>query len=219
MTPAQKKVYMYIKEHLTQHHYAPSLSEIAKGIGMSASSKSLISRHVHALIKSGLLIKKPTGYRNIRLPLSRFQLPIVGKIAAGSPIEPVKQQAVLDLAEVLCNEGCYVLEVKGDSMIGEGIWDGDKIICKKQTTASEGDIVVALIDKEKATLKSLHYQPDGTILLAPANPQFKSQLYDANRITIQGIFIGLLRLPSQKIKTTPKMESSEKKTIENIENT
>jgi len=198
MSPLQYKIYTFIRDYLLQHAYSPSYTEIAKGVGMNLNSKSLISRSLHILVNNGHLLREEKGYRNIRLPLSRYQLPIIGKIAAGKPIEPIEQHAVLDLADLLCKKDCYVLEVKGDSMIGEGIWSGDKIICKRQSTAAEGDIAVVLIDGEKATLKQIRYQPDGKILLAAANPDYSPQVYEASRIVIQGIFIGLLRLPAEK---------------------
>jgi repressor LexA len=137
--------------------------------------------------------------------LSRLKLPVTGRIAAGSPIESIEQQEILDLAAILCDASCYVLIVKGNSMIGEGILDGDNIICKRQSTAQEGDIAVVLIDGEKATLKRIHYKLDGMIELEAANPEFKSQIYSLERISIQGVFIGLLRLYSGNPKKTKEL--------------
>lgn len=195
MTPLQYNIYKFIKDSLLKNGHSPSLEEIARGIGISPKSKGLISRYVKTLKEAGWLAMDHGGYRNIKISLPPLQLPIIGRIAAGCPIEPVDQQEILDIAAALWDENCFVLEVKGNSMSGEGILDGDNIICKKQEHAKESEIVVAMIDKEKATLKRIHYQPDGSILLEAANPNFGPQTYTPDRVTIKGVFIGLVRLP------------------------
>lgn len=195
VTPTQHKIYEFIKQYVDKHDYAPSLQEIAHGIGIK--SRSLISRYVHALEKSGHLALANEGHRKIRLTSSNddMALPLIGKIAAGLPIEAVAQQDHLILKDLLVGAGRYALMVKGDSMIDEGILDGDIVICEKRDHADEGEIVVALIDNQEATLKRIHFSADGKIKLIPANSAYNAQIYAAHQVNIQGVFIGLLRLP------------------------
>ena len=195
-TPAQLKIYRFIQDYIEQNSYAPSLKEIAEGIGISSRSKSFISRYVQSLEQEGLLTRQKSGYRNIQIS-STTELPIVGRIAAGVPIEALQQHESLNLASLLYNKNYYVLEVKGNSMIEEGIWDGDLIICKRQETAQEGEIVVALIDHHEATLKRISFQTPDFIILIPANAEFRPQTYHPDQVKIQGVFVGLLRLPKK----------------------
>ena len=122
------------------------------------------------------------------------QIPLLGKIAAGSPIEAISNYGeYLDIHSLLLtSEDCYALHVEGDSMIDEGIFDGDTVIINKKTDVNNGDIVVALIDKEEATLKKFRKKGD-IIALEPANKNYKTQIYGPDRIVIQGKMSGLIR--------------------------
>ena len=122
------------------------------------------------------------------------QVPLLGKIAAGSPIEAISNYGeYLDVPSLLrTSEDCYALNVEGDSMIDEGIFDGDTVIINKKTNIQNGDIVVALIDKEEATLKKFRKKGD-SIALEPANKNYKTQIYGPDRIVIQGKMSGLIR--------------------------
>jgi repressor LexA len=195
MTPTQFKIYQFVTQFIQQRSFAPSLQEIAVGIGISPRSLSLISRYLRVLEQDGLLTMGKKGYRKVQLktPANMF-LPLVGRIAAGAPIEAIPEADIVDMAELLRGEDLYVLEVKGDSMIDEGIWSGDKVICKRQDTAKENDIVVALIDNQNATLKRIHFESPREIKLIPANTALKPQIYAANRVQVQGVFVALLRL-------------------------
>lgn len=197
VTPTQHKIYLYIKHYLSKHGYAPSLQEIAHGIGIK--SRSLICRYVQALQQAGRLENIGEGYRRIRLieQENKNSVPLLGKIAAGVPIEAIPQEEHLVITDLLVGPNRYALLVKGDSMVDEGILDGDIVICEKRDSASEGEIVVALIDNLEATLKRIHFTKDQKIALIPANNAYKRQIYNANRVSIQGVFIGLLRLPTQ----------------------
>jgi repressor LexA len=199
MTPIQYKIYQFIQNFIDKHGYAPLLKEIALGVGISPKSKSFISRTVHSLTEKGLLIMEGEGRpRNIKLVKDfSWSLPLVGRIAAGSPIEAIQQTETLDLAAALIADNHFVLEVRGDSMIEEGILDGDKVICKQQDTANEGDIVVALIDNYAATLKRILFKPQNNVTLLPANAKLSPEVYPKNRIRIQGVFVGLLRFPKR----------------------
>jgi repressor LexA len=194
-TPTQYKIYQFVTQFMQERGFAPSLNEIALGIGISPRSLSLVSRYLRVLEQDGLLSMGKTGYRKIQLKSPQgLNLPLVGKIAAGTPIEAVARNETIDFAELFGKEDLYALEVKGDSMIEEGILEGDKVICRRQDTAKENDIVVALIDNENATLKRIHFKPAGKITLTPANANLQPQIYPADRVQVQGIFVGLLRL-------------------------
>ena len=124
----------------------------------------------------------------------RDQIPLLGKIAAGSPIEAISNYGeYLDItSSLITSDDCYALRVEGDSMIDEGIFDGDTVIINKKTNIHNGDIVVALIDKEEATLKKFRKKGD-SIALEPANKNYKTQIYGHDRIVIQGKMSGLIR--------------------------
>jgi repressor LexA len=193
-TPTQLKIYQFVSQFIQHHGYAPSLQEIALGIGISPRSLSLISRYLRALEKQGLITMGKKGYRKAQLKTGPGRLPLVGRIAAGVPIEAITETEIIDMAEIFKADDLYVLEVKGDSMVDEGIWDGDRVICKRQSRARENDIVVALIDNQEATLKRIHFKSPDKISLIPANVKLRPQVYAADRIQIQGVFVALLRL-------------------------
>lgn len=195
-TPVQQKIYDYIQHFVAQNGYSPSLQEIASGIGISPNSISLISRHIHALVAAGQLKFHKKGYRNIQVVEKQqaFTLPLIGRIAAGAPIEAIEDKQSVDLSSLLQGDDHFVLEVKGDSMVDEGILDGDWVICRQTKQAHEGDIIVALIDEHDATLKRISYKIPDRITLIPANPALKPKAYLLHRVQVQGVFIGLLRL-------------------------
>ncbi len=195
-TPAQSRVYEFICSYINKHGYSPTLIEIAQGI--EVRSKSLISRYVHALAEAELIELVPGTHRNIRLkPLSEPRIPLLGRIAAGLPIEAIADNNAVDVIDLLAGyqqDKLFGLTVKGDSMVDEGIFDGDIVLCEKRQAAQEGEIVVALIDNHEATLKRFHKQKNGSISLVPANIALKPQVFEAHRVQIQGIFRGLIRL-------------------------
>ena len=139
-----------------------------------------INKYSHSMVKN---FKSETN-----------EIPLLGKIAAGSPIEAISNYGeYLDIHSLLLtSEDCYALHVEGDSMIDEGIFDGDTVIINKKTSIHNGDIVVALIDKEEATLKKFRKKGD-SIALEPANKHYKTQIYGPDRIVIQGKMSGLIR--------------------------
>jgi repressor LexA len=121
-------------------------------------------------------------------------LPLLGRVAAGQPLEAITEHETLAVPESMLGRGeTFVLRVAGDSMIDEHIADGDFVIVEKRETARDGERVVALIDGEHATLKTLFHEPDGRIRLQPANERVAPLLYDASRVRVQGVAIGILR--------------------------
>jgi repressor LexA len=194
VTPLQHKVYAYVRQYILAHGYSPSLAEVASGIGISTTSISLISRCIRALVAAGWLQQDKKGYRNLTLAQQeKFSLPLLGRIAAGVPIAAIENKEALDLHFLFQDDNFFALAVKGDSMIDEGIFDGDFVICQHARQAAEGEIVVALVDKEEATLKRISYKTKNKITLIPANVALHPKVYPPERVQIQGIYKGLLR--------------------------
>jgi repressor LexA len=126
---------------------------------------------------------------NFKMPC----IPLIGVIAAGQPIEAINDADSFNINDILYGKDLYMLRIKGYSMIEEGINDGDYVICEPCATADNGEIVVALIDNQSATLKRIYKNDHGKILLCPANSNMKPQEYDASRVTVQGILRCQLR--------------------------
>ncbi len=195
LTLAQHNVYRFIKDYMEKNGYAPTTAEIAEGIGIK--SRGVVHRYLKALVDAGHIHLEPNRKRNIRMVEAKnleYSLPLLGKIAAGLPIEAVQDNESVDIASMFLSPGRYALRVKGESMIDEGIHDGDVIICQHADNARDGQIVVALVDNEGATLKKLRRNRDATITLVPANSAHEPQTYACDRVRVQGIFVGLLRM-------------------------
>ena len=177
-----------------EHDYAPTAAEIAQGIGIR--SRGVVHRYLKCLVEAGLIRLLPKRHRNIELLMAStdYSLPLVGVIAAGQPIEAIEQQETIDVASIFLGECRYALKVKGDSMVDEGIFDGDIVVCERAQSADSGQIVVALIDQEEATLKRLFHNEDESITLVPANPSHHPMIYPSDRVEVQGIYVGLLRV-------------------------
>lgn len=194
LTLKQKQTFDFIGNFINKFNHSPTAAEIAKGIGIK--SRGVVHRYLKALESQGFLELAPKRHRNIRLKEKRvhtMNLPLVGTIAAGQPIEAIEQDEAIDVASIFLGADRYALRVKGDSMIDEGIHDGDIVVCQKSDEAKDGQIVVALIDQQEATLKRLQRNADLTISLIPSNKELNPMVFSANRVQIQGIFLGLLR--------------------------
>ena len=195
LTLAQHNVFRFIQDFIYQHSYAPTTAEIAEGIGIQ--SRGVVHRYLKALADAEFIELVPQRKRNIRIIKQQstdLSLPILGKIAAGQPIEAVRDNETVEVTSLFMSPGRYALRVQGDSMLDEGIHDGDIIICQEAKYAENGQIVVALVDEESATLKRLQRNPDNSITLFPANSNHQPQVYSSDRVRIQGIFVGLVRI-------------------------
>ena len=199
LTAKQQETYKFIRKYICQNDIAPTESEIAIGIGIT--SRGVVHRYVTALANAGYIEIIPNKRRNIRLVDSgdgdtgnSTSLPIIGKIAAGQPIEAIENQEDFNFSEKLLGPNRYILEVKGDSMIGDNICDGDYIICERRDVANKGDIVVALVEQQDATLKRIKNNSDGTVSLIPSNPVMESMTYPADSVRVQGVYLALMRL-------------------------
>ncbi len=195
LTQLENRILRFVRGFIAQHGYGPTLTEI--GAAMGIKSKGTVHRYVQSLKNKGVLEHVERGWRGIRLagesPLHSTTLPLAGRIAAGHPIEAIPDQEELDLGALFVAENRYALQVKGDSMIDMGILDGDWVIIERADTAQDGDVVVALIDDETATLKRFKRLPDGDILLIPENAELAPQQYAPERVRIQGRLVGQLR--------------------------
>ncbi len=198
----QSEVFDFIMRHVRENGYAPSIREICTALGLR--STSTVHYHLTALAKRGLIQWEGGKNRAIRvlghapvLPAAMDEprskgLPIVGRIAAGRPIEAIPENdEYLNFDERFDSPELYVLKVKGDSMIEDHIQDGDYVIIKRQDTARDGEIVVALLDDGEVTLKRFYREPGGRYRLQPANNTMQPIYVD--RVTIQGKLVGLLR--------------------------
>jgi repressor LexA len=194
-TLLEKRILNFIHAFIIKHGHSPTLVEIGKAVEIN--SKGTIHRYVQNLRNKGMLAPPERGWRGIRLADDALNnsttLPLVGRIAAGQPIEAVQNQEEINLSEMFVGKDRYALQIKGDSMIDIGILDGDIVVVEPRSTAEFGDIIVALIDNEDATLKRFKKLKDGRIELSPENQDLQPMIYDAVRVKIQGILVGQLR--------------------------
>ena len=194
LTKKQQATYQFIKSYIHDYGHAPSLDEISTALG--TRSKTSAFNYVHALASKQLIRLAEGRKRNIELvedSISDTTLPLVGKIAAGQPIEAIEDQDQIDLGQFFMGPNRFILRVEGDSMIEAGILNGDMVIVKQQNTAQNGDIIVALIDQNEATLKFIQHNRDGSLTLKPANSTLTPIKYSAERIQIQGVVVGQMR--------------------------
>ena len=193
LTPRQHEIVEFIRDYVARNDYAPTMQEIADHLGVS---RPTVFEHIEALEARGALSRQALRSRGIELApeLSgrATALPLVGLIAAGSPIEAIEDTQVLDLEELFQGRAgeTFVLQVRGDSMIDEQICDGDYVIVEKRSQARNGETVVALLEDDDATLKKF-YRERGRIRLQPANEKMKPIYVKTCRI--QGVVIGVLR--------------------------
>jgi repressor LexA len=214
LTKKQLELLFLLDEKISLTGITPSFDEMKEKLGLK--SKSGIHRIISALEERGFIRKLPFKARAIeiiKLPKlnkkrlddknikdmktnknSLVELPIIGRIAAGLPIEAIEDKSNMFHvpSSFIKGKENFILEVKGDSMIGAGINDGDLVIVQKQSTAKNGDIVVALINDEEATLKRFR-QKGNTIALEAANDDYETRIYSGDQISIQGILAGLIR--------------------------
>ena len=196
LTDKQRLTLDFIQRYIARHTVPPKLQEIAKGIGIN--SRGVAHRYVQALADTGFIETGNGKHRGIRLlrPSSHHDesiLPLLGKIAAGKPIEAIPGEDEIDLRDFFGHNN-FAVRVQGDSMIEAGIMDGDTVIIEFRETANDGDIVVALIDETETTLKRFKRSHKGRyIKLIPANKDMEEMVYEASRIRIQGVLIGQMR--------------------------
>jgi len=196
LTDRQQQTYDFIRSYIARRGVSPKLREIADHLGIQ--SRGTVHRYLGVLADAGLIAIVADRARGIELldsetEFTRFTLPLVGRIAAGMPIEAIPDHDEIDLSEFFVRPNRFVLKVTGESMIEAGILDGDMVIVERSSSARDGEIVVALIDNNEATLKFLQRNPDHSITLNPANRELEPMRYPADRVQVQGIVVGQFR--------------------------
>jgi repressor LexA len=203
LTKRQKEVLDFLVSFETKHGYAPSFEEIGKG--MKLTSLATVHKHITTLEKKGFIRRGYNQSRSIeilQLPKSvkdqvverRVQeLPMVGRIAAGRPLEAVEERETISLGDFARGANSFVLQVKGNSMVEDHILDGDYVVCEQTQVANAGDIVVALVNGEDATLKRFYREGAGKVRLQPANSEMAPIILPASDVKIQGRLISVLR--------------------------
>ena len=205
LTRRQKEVYDFLAHFVEKHGYSPSFEEIGEGLGLS--SLATVHKHISNLEEKGLLKRDYNRSRSIDLvkPKGRMRqmmstasverdlsFPLLGRIAAGQPVEAVENPESISLGDFTRSKDVYVLQVKGESMQDEHIVDGDYVLVEKTAVSRDGEIVVALVNGSDATLKRLYTEGD-KIRLQPSNATMQPIIVPAASVQIQGRVIGVLR--------------------------
>jgi repressor LexA len=202
ITKRQRQVYDYINNFVQTHGYSPSFEEIGEGLGLS--SLATVHKHISNLERKGLLKRDYNRSRSIDVlpPRGRLKqamsvntataLPLLGRIAAGQPIEALPNPETISLADFTRSRDVYVLEVRGDSMQDEHILDGDYVLVENIKSGRNGDIVVALVEGYDTTLKRFYAEGE-MVRLQPSNVNMKPIMVPAAAVRIQGRVIGVLR--------------------------
>ena len=209
LTRKQSELFTYLSDHMQQHDVPPSFDEMRDALGLA--SKSGVHRLVSGLEERGYIrrlanraraieILKPvtaTGgvvTRAVETASNLVSLPLLGRIAAGTPIEALSDPTNhLEIPASMVGSGeHFALEIVGDSMVGAGILDGDTVVIQRAETARHGEIVVALINQQEATLKTLLKEP-GRVGLEAANPRYETRYFSTGEVEVQGKLAGLIR--------------------------
>lgn len=212
LTRRQAELLAWLREALPARRHPPTLDEVCRALGLR--SRGSLHKHVQALVDAGLVEPMNGRQRGIVLAAARraapdrvspaaapgtmartqaATLPLLGRVAAGQPIDALEDDAVLEIGAAWAGRtDHYALAVRGDSMVDEGIHDGDWVVVEHRTSARNGEIVVALIDGESATLKRIE-QRAGRVVLHPANSTMQPLVFDPARVTIRGVVKGLIR--------------------------
>jgi repressor LexA len=197
LTKRQREILDYLHEFIQQHGYAPSLEEIGRRFNLS--SLATVHKHLTNLQEKGFIRRAWNRSRSVELLPSRsggraVELPLMGYVAAGLPIEAVASQESIAVPESLVGgkRETYVLRVRGDSMIDEQIRDGDWVVVEDRKSAENGEMVIALVGGQDVTLKKF-YKENGRIRLQPANQTMQPIFVDPDGVQIQGVVVGVMR--------------------------
>jgi repressor LexA len=195
VTRRQKEVLDFISDFVQRQGYSPSFEEIARGLKLS--SLATVHKHINNLQNKGLLQRAHNRSRSIDVLPAKSKtrgerLPLLGRIAAGQPVESVATSESISLSDITGNREVYALQVRGESMSDEHIVDGDYVIVESTQTARQGEIVVALVDGSETTLKR-YYREGERIRLQPSNHEMAPIYVPAGAVTIQGRVLGMLR--------------------------
>lgn len=197
LTPKQKAVLTFVRSFFARWGYAPTITEICSGLGLS--STATVHKHLRILVDKGHLEAFPRRSRGLMVKAEQagasggVEVPMLGKVAAGQPIEVSEVPETITLPESMIGRGeTFVLQVKGESMIDEAIKDGDLVIVEKRESAHNGEMVIACINGEEVTLKRV-YREGERVRLQPSNPAMLPIIIAGKDVTIKGVVIGILR--------------------------
>jgi repressor LexA len=197
LTKRQREILDFLNEFIQQHGYAPSLEEIGRRFNLS--SLATVHKHLTNLQEKGFIKRAWNRSRSVEMVPNKtggraLELPLLGYVAAGSPIEAVVGTETIAVPEDLVGKRgeTYVLRVKGDSMIDEQIRDGDYVIVEDRRSAENGETVIAMLNGADVTLKKL-YREQGRIRLQPANPAMQPIIALAEHVQVQGVVVGVMR--------------------------
>ena len=196
LTRRQREVYDFVRRFVAEKGYSPSLEEIGAAFGLS--SVATVHKHVQHLVEKGFLRKAWNRSRSVEpvepaIP-GLVSLPLLGAVAAGAPLEALEEHETIAVpAELVPRRGeSYVLRVRGDSMIDEQVRDGDFVIVEDRNTATDGEMVIALLHGDEVTLKKI-YRERGRVRLQPANGDMAPIFVHEDHLRIQGVVVGLMR--------------------------
>ena len=197
LTKRQREILDYLSEFIQQHGYAPSLEEVGRRFNLS--SLATVHKHLTNLQEKGFIRRAWNRSRSVELLPSRaagraVEVPVLGFVAAGMPIEAVPGNETIAIPESLVSgkRDTYVLRVRGDSMIDEQIRDGDWVVVEDRKSADNGEMVIALVGGQDATLKKF-YKENGRIRLQPANPTMEPMMFAPDQVQVQGVVVGVMR--------------------------
>ncbi len=196
LTKRQREILDYVESFLENYGYSPSFEEIASFFGYS--SLATVHEHLSNLERKGFLRKNYNKSRSLELVPAEgtlaVDLPLLGSVAAGLPIEAIQEQETISVPHDMLRSGNnYVLRVRGDSMVDEQIRDGDFIVVNARQTADNGEMVVALINGDSATVKKFYRERSGQIRLQPANEAMQPMYFDESEVRIQGVVVAVIR--------------------------
>jgi repressor LexA len=199
LTKRQKEILDYVGAYIQERGYAPSFEEIARHFGYA--SLATVHEHLSNLERKGYIRKAYNESRSVELAhpgssgAAAVELPLLGAVAAGLPIEAVRDDETIAVPSDMLRKGreSYVLRVQGNSMIDEQIRDGDFIVVSAQDRADDGQMVVALVGEESATVKKLYREAGGKVRLQPANSRMDPIIEDARNVRVQGVVVGVIR--------------------------
>ena len=197
LTRRQKEILDFLARHIERKGYAPTIEEIGGHFGLS--SLATVHKHLTNLQQKGLIKREWNRSRALELvpadvKVRAVELPLLGRVAAGTPIEAVSGSETIFVPEdMVGRRDTYVLQVKGDSMIDEHIRDGDYVIVESRKSARDGEMVIALLEGERVTLKKLYRESGGRVRLQPANAAMEPRYIEPERCRVQGVVIGVLR--------------------------
>ena len=203
LTRRQKEVMDFLSSFIDRKGYSPSYEEIASGLGLA--SLATVHKHIQALEVKQYLRRSYNHSRSLevaeryvteeqsRRPAGPPSIPLLGRIAAGVPVEAIANPESLHFSDFVKHEGTFALEVRGESMIEDHICSGDYVLAEKTDSVKNGDIVVALVNGTEATLKRYYQEPDGRVRLQPANAAMDPIYVERASLDIQGRVLAVMR--------------------------